>query len=656
MSSPSSNQVDLENLAGDLTSAIRAFKDAPRSSTDAVLKRRLVTQLAKNIITEIEEPGERPFEYVAQMAELATLRILMEWRALEHIPPTGSITYAELATKISADTSLIRRLCWPLIASELLAQPAPDAVAHTAASRCFTNDNPQGAYFKIFYDTITPSAVAWPRWAASHGRTPPVEPSDNPFTWGHGAPTKSYWELASGAMQVDMNTSMQSLDTLLPVNGAYPFGLISERAGDVAPDAALVVDVGGGRGQAIERMREECPEITAERCVLQDTAEVIADVGVEREGEGLLEGVRRMVVDYFEEQPVKGALVYLLRRIMHDWSDKYCVRILERLRDAMAEYSRILIMDQILDDPPNRTCFFSVIDGEPYCDSCGRLVTAYKAIRTASINKFPSNLITFAATSRKHHAPALEEPHSYRYSPLSEKGEIRLMVLNPGKWHDELHCTLAKADLNDLPRFDAASYTWADERGCKDKLARIWCGDYDEKQLFDDFGGNTLSAPDSRMTTETYKDALARLMRRPWFGRMWVIQELLLAPRGVWICGNKAIDLGRLERMGMRLGHGLPPFLELKRTPREKWSLWSLLQMTRGCRAEDPRDRVYALLGLVPDVVEAKLVPDYSKSVHQVYTDTAAFLVDSYRSPNVLFLRDAPRLEPERASEKAHPV
>lgn len=30
------------------------------------------------------------------------------------------------------------------------------------------------------------------------------------------------------------------------------------------------------------------------------------------------------------------------------------MRILERLRDAMAEYSRILIMDQILDDPPNR--------------------------------------------------------------------------------------------------------------------------------------------------------------------------------------------------------------------------------------------------------------------------------------------------------------
>lgn len=39
---------------------------------------------------------------------------------------------------------------------------------------------------------------------------------------------------------------------------------------------------------------------------------------------------------------------------MHDWSDKYCVRILERLREAMGEHSRILIMDQILDDPPNR--------------------------------------------------------------------------------------------------------------------------------------------------------------------------------------------------------------------------------------------------------------------------------------------------------------
>lgn len=49
-----------------------------------------------------------------------------------------------------------------------------------------------------------------------------------------------------------------------------------------------------------------------------------------------------------------GALVYFLRRVMHDWSDKYCVRILERLREAMAEHSRILIMDQILENPPSR--------------------------------------------------------------------------------------------------------------------------------------------------------------------------------------------------------------------------------------------------------------------------------------------------------------
>lgn len=97
---------------------------------------------------------------------------------------------------------------------------------------------------------------------------------------------------------------MQNLDTMLPINGAYPFSLIAENAAKVAEDAALVVDVGGGRGQAIERMREECAAIPVERCVLQDTAEVIADA--ERVGAEGLKGVRRMVVDYFEEQPEKG--------------------------------------------------------------------------------------------------------------------------------------------------------------------------------------------------------------------------------------------------------------------------------------------------------------------------------------------------------------
>lgn len=50
-----------------------------------------------------------------------------------------------------------------------------------------------------------------------------------------------------------------------------------------------------------------------------------------------------------------GALVYLLRRVLHDYDDASCIKILSPLTEAMPRddpRARVLIMDQVLSDPP----------------------------------------------------------------------------------------------------------------------------------------------------------------------------------------------------------------------------------------------------------------------------------------------------------------
>jgi hypothetical protein len=49
-----------------------------------------------------------------------------------------------------------------------------------------------------------------------------------------------------------------------------------------------------------------------------------------------------------------------------------------------------------------------------------------------------------------------------------------------------------------------------------------------------------------------------------------------------------------------------------------------LLMVTYPFLATDPRDRVYALLGLVEQIYRAAIVPDYSKSVSEVYPKFAS--------------------------------
>ena len=91
---------------------------------------------------------------------------------------------------------------------------------------------------------------------------------------------------------------------------------------------------------------EKYPEM---RCIVQDLP------GVIKNSQKLLpkneSRMTFMAHDFFTEQPVKGANIYLLRQILHDWSDKYAARILGALVPALTKNSTILIMEHILPEP-----------------------------------------------------------------------------------------------------------------------------------------------------------------------------------------------------------------------------------------------------------------------------------------------------------------
>lgn len=58
-----------------------------------------------------------------------------------------------------------------------------------------------------------------------------------------------------------------------------------------------------------------------------------------------------MAYDFFAPQPVKGAELYLYRWILHDWPDKYCIKILQALRPALKHGAKVLINDVCIPQP-----------------------------------------------------------------------------------------------------------------------------------------------------------------------------------------------------------------------------------------------------------------------------------------------------------------
>ncbi|EHA19292.1 hypothetical protein ASPNIDRAFT_178484, partial [Aspergillus niger ATCC 1015] len=116
-----------------------------------------------------------------------------------------------------------------------------------------------------------------------------------------------------------------------------------------------IVDVGGGKGQALKEILGAYPGIRSEQCVLFDVDDVIREAvaEAERDDNETWRTVRKIPGSFFSEQPVKGAAVYHIRRVLNDWPDEDCVTILRRIRDAAAPDSRVLISEQILQEEPS---------------------------------------------------------------------------------------------------------------------------------------------------------------------------------------------------------------------------------------------------------------------------------------------------------------
>jgi ubiquinone/menaquinone biosynthesis C-methylase UbiE len=102
-----------------------------------------------------------------------------------------------------------------------------------------------------------------------------------------------------------------------------------------------VVDVGGGQGGVSQALAAATNNI---RFVVQDLEGTVLE-GQRVLPQHLQNRVTFQAHDFFKPQPVKHADVYFFRFILHNWADKYAVRILRNLIAAMKAGSRVVIYE-----------------------------------------------------------------------------------------------------------------------------------------------------------------------------------------------------------------------------------------------------------------------------------------------------------------------
>lgn len=221
-------------------------------------------------------------------------------------------------------------------------EPAEGTVAHTAASKALAEMAPLAHVVGFMSSEMWPSASrladAMEKWPDSE------EPNQTGFAVAFDSDVSMFDAVPRDPLRARRMAGAMSFLHSGP--GYSPAHLIEAFDwGDAA--RGLLVDVGGGRGTVATDIARALPGI---RCVVQDLPDVIASAEIP---EDLRDGGRLqfMAHHFFHEQPVKGADVYHLRWVLHDWPDKYAVQILQNLIPALKKGARVLVSELCLPQP-----------------------------------------------------------------------------------------------------------------------------------------------------------------------------------------------------------------------------------------------------------------------------------------------------------------
>jgi len=240
----------------------------------------------------------------------------------------GAKTASDLAQLCGVHEDFLRRLLRYLSSEGVFEARSGDLFALTDRSQWLRSDVPGSLRPRAAFTGSKPSWSAWGNLLAclkSGASAFQVAFGEDIFDYLKGHPE------AAGVFNAFMATqTAASVDAML---AAYDFSGIRELA-----------DIGGGRGALVAGVLRANP---AMRGVLFDLPGVVAAAQPLLDQAGVTNRCKIVGGDFFESVSA-GADAYVLKFILHDWTDEQCARILRNCRQAMPGGGRLLIVEHVI--------------------------------------------------------------------------------------------------------------------------------------------------------------------------------------------------------------------------------------------------------------------------------------------------------------------
>jgi hypothetical protein len=242
------------------------------------------------------------------------MRIGIDVGLFNALPDDGkAISVADIVSTTGGEMQLILRICRLLGTFDVLkrsyTEDGKTLYAHTIMSRMISASS---SIVQHLFDDVLTNLVQGIGWFKQEGFKEPDDSRNTPFAYATGTLGSNFSEAMESMPERSKNfneamagASLMGLEELV---ADYPFDKL-----EVNQDGICLVDVGGGKGQALNAIATAFPTVKG-RTALQDLEAVL--------GEGILVNEKEVVVQPFDflnqVEPIKGTLhCHLSTKIAH---------------------------------------------------------------------------------------------------------------------------------------------------------------------------------------------------------------------------------------------------------------------------------------------------------------------------------------------------
>ncbi|PGG99634.1 hypothetical protein GX51_06189 [Blastomyces parvus] len=313
----------------------------PRLTDEQDLEaKREALRIVKTLRVQLDQPENVAVDMAFSPMIAVSARIAVNLKLFKYIVQEGPVASARLAELSGAEELLIIRILRPLAAMQFVEEiDLRTWKANRVTEAMATEEIASG--HRMISQLIVPAMQSAPAFFLQRGHSCPIDPKDGLMQYAFNTKQTTFERIVSSpSLLRDFNMFMgNTMGARKYWVDWYP--VQSQILDGAATDKALVVDVGAGKGHDLLAYKNKFPDTG--RLVLQDLPQVVEAL------EDLDEAIEKVTYDFFTEQPVTGARVYFYHHILHDWSDSYCLEILDNVAAAMTPgYSKLLIHEMVV--------------------------------------------------------------------------------------------------------------------------------------------------------------------------------------------------------------------------------------------------------------------------------------------------------------------